>query len=356
MKHFYFLILPFVISVASAQDFDLKDLVGYTELSVQKFDAHIAKKSFKRDYFSPKENANSYTYFQTKKSKRGEAVKTISHQSVKDKTVVCYQTSSAGENANLKEQIRKAGFVHYSGRIKSNDKPLLFQKANFTITTSVEIKDSTSLYTVIVERKELPKAKEVVYAEDLAHFSSHEYLTAAFGERNVVKDVFYYSEKETNKCSVLFPNTNREVIFIWGDEDNYRTINFMMIGGGLLTKKSSDINHTIEHNVWRSNQGIYSGMSLQELQDLNGADLNFYGWHLEQAGMLAPRNSGHIDFKRVGIVLNCLNCSDRSFKSVNIVKSSEQLAEDRKIYVSTLIVIPEKEETAPATATAILTY
>lgn len=119
-----------------------------------------------------------------------------------------------------------------------------------------------------------------------------------------------------------------------------------------MTKRASDANRTVQHNLWRSNQGIYSGMSLQELQDLNGGDLNFYGWHLEQAGMLAPRNSGNINFKRVGIVLNCLNCTDRSYKSVNIVKSSEQLAEDRKIYVSTLIVIPEKEEAA----TAILTY
>lgn len=352
MKHFYFLILPFVFGMASAQDFDLKDLLGYTEYSVQKFDAHIAKKSFKRDYFSPKENATSYTYFQSKKSRKGEVVKTISHQAVKEKTYVGYQTSSATESAELKEQIRKAGFVHYTGKIKSSEKPLLFQKANFTITTSVEIKDSTTLYSFVVERKELPKAREVVYAEDLAHFSSHEYLAAAFGEQNVVKDIFYYSEKEINKCSVLFPNTNREVIFIWGDEDNYRTVNFMMMGGGLMTKRASDANRTVQHNLWRSNQGIYSGMSLQELQDLNGGDLNFYGWHLEQAGMLAPRNSGNINFKRVGIVLNCLNCIDRSYKSVNIVKSSEQLAEDRKIYVSTLIVIPEKEEAA----TAILTY
>jgi hypothetical protein len=50
-------------------------------------------------------------------------------------------------------------------------------------------------------------------------------------------------------------------------------------------------------------------------------------------------------------VLNCLNCNDRSYKPVNIVKSSDQLAQERKIYVSTLIIIPEKEEAA----TAILT-
>jgi len=348
MKHFYFLILPFVFGIANAQDFDLKDLVGYTEYSVSKFDAHIAKKSFKRDYFSPRESTTSYTYFQSKKSRKGQVIKTISHQAIKEKTLIGYQTSSEQESNGIKEQIRRAGFIHYAGKKVADSKPLLYQKDNYTITTSLEIKDSATLYSFVVERKDLPRAREVVFAEDLAHFNSHEYLVATFGEQHVVKDVFYYSETETNKCSVLYPNTNREVIFIWGDEVNYRTINFMMIGGGLMSKSATSANNTIEHNVWRSKQGIYSGMSLQELQELNGSDLSFYGWHLDQAGMLAPRNSGQIDFKKVGIVLNCLNCNDRSYKPVNIVKSSDQLAQERKIYVSTLIIIPEKEEAATA--------
>ncbi|HEY1114700.1 MAG TPA: hypothetical protein VGE66_14105, partial [Chitinophagaceae bacterium] len=66
---------------------------------------------------------------------------------------------------------------------------------------------------------------------------------------------------------------------------------------------------------------------------------------------LAPRNSGQIDFKKIGVVLNCLNCYDRSLNAVSIVKSSEQLAEQRKIYVSTMIIIPEKEEAATAIRT-----
>lgn len=351
MKHFYFLSLLLILTRANAQDFDLKDLLGYTEYSITKFDAHIAKKSFKRDYFSPKESSTSYTYFQSKKSKKGMATKTISFQAVKDRTFVGYQTSVPDESNTIKEQMRKAGFKQYAGKRQPSVKPLLFQKDNFTITTSVEIKDSTTLYTFWVERKQLPSSKEVFYAEDLAHFTSHEYLVTAFGERNVVKDVFYYSEKETNKCSVLYPNSNREVIFIWDDEENYRTIDFMMVGTGLMTKKSSELKHSIEHNTWRSNQGIYSGMSLQELQDLNGSDLSFYSWHLDQAGMLAPRNSGHIDFKKIGVVLDCLNCYDRSYQVMNIVKSSDQLAEQRKIYVATMIIIPEKEEAATAIRT-----
>lgn len=351
MKQFYFLSLLFIFSGAKAQDFDLKDLLGYTDYTVTKFDAHIAKKSFKRDYFSPKESSTSYTYFQAKKAKKGQAIKTISYQAVKDRTFIGYQTSVEEESKTIKEQMRKAGFRQYAGKRQPAEKPLLFQKDNYTVTTSIEIKDSTTLYTFWVERKALPSAREVAYAEDLAHFSSHEYLVSVFGERNVVKDVFYYSEKETNKCSVLYPNTNREVIFIWDDEENFRTIDFMMVGTGLMTKKSSELRHSIEHNTWRSNQGIYSGMSLQELQDLNGADLSFYSWHLDQAGMLAPRNSGQIDFKKIGVVLNCLNCYDRNLKAVNIVKSSEQLAEQRKIYVSTMIIIPEKEEAATAVRT-----
>ena len=88
MKKFYLLFLLFVVINASAQDFDLRDLIGYTEYSVQKFDAHIAKKSYKRDYYSPKETSTSYTYFQAKKSKKVQPVRTIAHQAIKDKTII----------------------------------------------------------------------------------------------------------------------------------------------------------------------------------------------------------------------------------------------------------------------------
>jgi hypothetical protein len=152
----------------------------------------------------------------------------------------------------------------------------VLQKDNFLVNTSIEIKDSTIFFTCLLERKELPKAKDIIYAEDLLSVSSHEHLCLLFGEANVKKDTFYYSPTEINKCSILFPNTNREVVFIWNDETNYRKTAFLVIGGNSKPNSSSNFNRPIEQNVWRSRQGVYSGMSLAELQNLNGKEVRFY--------------------------------------------------------------------------------
>lgn len=339
------LILILLPGLVSAQAFNWKDLVGFTDLSVQKFDAQVSKKDFKRDYFSPRETNNSYTYFQVKKSKKSDVNRSLLFQSAEQKTLVGYQTTSLTEFANLVGHMKHEGFKCYQPVDSVSSHPVLYQKENLLVYTSMEIKDTLTFYSLVIEKKNLSKSRDIIFAEDLLILDSHEYLVAVFGSQNVVKDVFYYTENETNKCSVLFPNTNREVIFIWDDEVNYRGIAFMAIGGGLLTKKDAGFNQPLEHNIWRSKQGIYSGMNLMELQELNGQDLNFYGWHLDQAGMLAPRNSGLIDFKRIGVVLSCLNCSDKQYW-VNVVKSSDALAENRKIYVSTIIILPEKERAA----------
>jgi hypothetical protein len=196
----------------------------------------------------------------------------------------------------------------------------------------------------LLERKELPKAKDIFFAEDLQSVSSHEYLCFLFGEANVAKDVFYYSATETNKCSILFPNTNSEVVFIWGDETNYRNPAFLMIGGNSKTNSSSNFNKAVEQNAWRSKQGVYPGMSLAELQNLNGKEVRFYSWDLEQGGMLVPKNTGQLDFDRLNIVLSCLNCNESGFQQVNTIASNKAVLENKKIYVSTMIILPEENK------------
>jgi hypothetical protein len=85
------------------------------------------------------------------------------------------------------------------------------------------------------------------------------------------------------------------------------------------------------------------------LQLLNESPINFYNWQMEQAGMLAPKNQGKLDFNKIGLVLNCLNCSESgNVRQASIINSESQLALDKKIYVSTIVILPEKEK--PATA------
>lgn len=337
------LVLLLWARLVQAQSFDLEDLVDFTNYSVQKFDAHIGKKSFKRDYDSPHESASNYSYFQVIQSKEGPVNRKISLQEHKDAPKLYYQTSSLKEYRDLKQEIKKAGFLSYD-TTETEDKVQLYQKGTFAINTSIKTIDSIPVYTLLIEKSKLPKAKEIAFAEDLLRFTSHECLAAFFGSGNVKKDIFHYTDTDINKCSVLFPNTNREVIFIWDDEVNYRKPAFLIVGGHLQTKGTAGYRFETVQNEWQTKQGIYSGMQLQELQKLNAGQINLYGWNTDRPGVLAP-TGGAIDFSRLSLVFNCLNCTEKGLQqTTNIISSGNALADDRKIYISSLIILPEKEK------------
>lgn len=157
------------------------------------------------------------------------------------------------------------------------------------------------------------------------------------------RDLFYFSEKEVAHCSVLYPNTSMQVIFIWKDEENLRDLAFLLIGGQLQVQSSISYHKQVEQNVWQSRQGIYSGMSLRELQRLNGKSINIWGWQSDQPGMVAENNTGAINFKEVSLVMNCLDCNEDAFYSNNeLLNSDNVLREGRRVYIASIIMLPKK--------------
>ena len=96
--------------------------------------------------------------------------------------------------------------------------------------------------------------REIVFAEDLLTLDSHEFLVAAFGKGNVKEDWFYFTAENRKKCSVIFPNTSRQAIFIWEDEDNRREISFILIGEQMGNEKGNQTavmlsDHHLNHHL-----------------------------------------------------------------------------------------------------------
>jgi len=60
-----------------------------------------------------------------------------------------------------------------------------------------------------------------------------------FGEKNVKKDGYYFSEKELRKCSVLFANTSQQAVFIWEDQINLRESLLCSYSGILPTQSTA---------------------------------------------------------------------------------------------------------------------
>jgi len=326
------LLLFFLLS--KAQQMDLKDLIELLDVPSNKIDNQLYKKGFKRSGYVPPTEEALVSFMRIKKDKPDPQYYWVAS----DKKFV-YETPSLDEFVDIKNDIRAAGF--FTPGTDSASQCLVYQKKVITIETTTRTVDGVQYYVIRCSKKELPQKKAVLFAEDLLILDSHQYLNEMFGKENVKADVFYFSEDDSARCSVVFPDTNKEAIVLWKDAVNLRYIDMVIIGG---TLRPADVrSKMVSFNTWRSIQGAYCGMSLKELVMLNQAPIRFYNWHTESSGYLAPKNKGNLDFKTLGVVLSCMNCQFTKVSDATIIDSELALAQQQKVFVTTLVIIPERK-------------
>jgi len=344
MKEFYFLIFLFFSFSAKAQkqSIGLSTLVEYAAIQADKFDAYIMKKGFKPFDGDGLIQYDNYAYQKISKDKACHRI--LGRTDKQDTARLLFYTNSESEFISLKEELIKNNFFHpKDSSIGENAFPT-YQKGNLTINLDVVKDEVGKWYSIKIERKTLPTAASIRYAEDLLQLNSHENLVAVFGAHNVKRDVFYFSEKELNKCTILFPNTSVQVIFIWEDEINNRNISFLVLGGQTRNSPTVIYNGN-EFHKWRSVQGVYLGMTLKELQELNGKDLDFYGWETDQPGHVKSANAGNLNLKSLGLQLSCLDCyGDAIYTKNDIINSQSVLKTNSRALVSTMIILPGKNK------------
>lgn len=254
-------------------------------------------------------------------------------------------TSSFDEYLDGQNRLKQAGFFYINSKdtvSNSKDTSLmtaeLFQKRNITVQASSGVTDDETVHTFLLQKKELPNPDNIRYAEDLLKFDSHEHLVSVFGENNVKKDFYFFSEKELKNCSVLFGNSNRQVVFIWDDENNLNKLSFIMISGVLPTASTIEYDGNISQNAWTLKNGIYSGMRVKNLLELNENDFKFYGIDSEFSLMVEPVKTGNIDFKKIGIVLNCFNCNGPVLLNKPKVSATDAVDNSLALYVSYIMI------------------
>ena len=280
---------------SNAQQMDLKDLIELLDVPSNKIDNQLYKKGFKRSGYVPPSEEALVSFMRMKKDKSDPQYYWVAS----DKKFV-YETPSVDEFVTLKTEIKAAGF--FTPGTDTSSQCLVYQKKVITIETTTRMVEGVKYYVIKASKKELPQKKAVLFAEDLLILDSHQYLAEMFGKENVKADVFYFSEDDSARCSVVFPGTNKEAIVLWKDAVNLRYIDMVIIGGSL--RPNATPASVVSFNTWRSIQGPYCGMSLKELVMLNQAPVRFYNWHTESSGCLLLSNKGNIDFKRLGLVLS----------------------------------------------------
>jgi hypothetical protein len=341
----FFLLLLYCLPV-KAQVFSAGDFTGMASLTKGKLDNFIAKQGFVSngsDMVKDTVIANYIFVNRNKKELPDSTERFLSHFILKNDFKISYKTTSETEAHKLKSSLFSYRSFRKSVWTMNADSSLFFQKGDITILITKKIENHLENYYFILTKKYLPAARDVQYAEDLLVFNSHENLEYVFGKENVKKDVYYFSENQVNKCSVLYPNTSRQVIFLWEDETNNYKLSSILIGGTLRVKSALNFNEYLGPNVWALKNGIHSGMSLQELQLLNGGSFKFYGFNSSYSGIVVPENKGNIDFKKNGVMLTCLNCNDAAFLKHDIIDASEAIEDNRKLYVFTIFLLPAKD-------------
>lgn len=349
MRGFLFTIAAFVLANnVYGQGFSAKDVLFASSLSTKKLDAYLNKKHFV-PAGSRSQNGTLVNIYspkpEKKKKKKGKdtlninpITRTLEWSQLKDNFSFTYLTSLKDEFDENVKILKEAGF--FCGNEKDSV-AVLFQRRNVTVQARV-IKEPTgdTLYSLFYQQHEVPLPETIQVAEDLLQFNSHEFLLSVFGEKNVIKDLYYFSEKEFSKCSVLFPKTSRQAVFIWEDENNLCKPAYLLIGGNTNNASSVSYDGVIDENVWHSKDGIYSGMSLNSLIRLNGNNFKFYGKNSKFPYMIVPENNGTLNFKKSRVVLGCLNPTGSSLLNNSTISAEDIISDNLGLYVFMIMLMP----------------
>ena len=333
---------PFV-GRSQDQSINMDDLVTLSSLSSKNFDNYLSKKGFPVKRRSLTENYMGYTFYESRISMNPDSTpitRTIDWYKKNDTWCIAFHTTSEREYIHGRNELKTMNF--FSGtRDTSLVCPLVFQKKTVSVETMKGEEEDGAVYTFLVKKKELPDPGKVQYADDLLRFDSHEYLASFFGDQNVKKDIFYLSETEYRNCSVLFPNSSQQVVFIWDDANDFRKILFVQISGTISAASTAMFNGGISQNRWTLRNGIYSGMMIKDLLDLNANDFTFYGPNSEYSLMVEPKNTGKINFKRIGVRLTCFNCTGSGIMNRFEVSAEDAIQNNLALHVSSIMISPQ---------------
>lgn len=331
----------FLLAVSQGQALSVDELFNLGSVAVNKIDTWLSRKGFG---VAGKGNLDDtmvklYDYRRTRHFQEVDSItRSLKLTTVKDEGFATYTTASRNEYESILIKLKADNFIGLEP--DSANAPQFFQHNDLTVQTYVATEDSITNYSLQFYKKKFPGARDIHFAEDLLTFTSHEYLVYYFGQKNVKKDIYFFAGNDLAKCSVLFINTNRQVVFIWGDQQNRCKVASILLGGQQNLKSTQESESYVRENAWVLRSGVRPGMSLPELRKLNQNDFWFYGGNSNNTGCIIPNDNCKLDFKREEIVLSCLNCNDEKFTTARMVNSDESIREGKILFVLSVVLYP----------------
>lgn len=317
----------------------VKDLLTLSSISPRNIESFLDKKGFVPGNTTVCDGVPVRTYLEKNNNRSAGVSRSI--DLYKKGNTFCYtlKTTSADEYTEGRSILKNAGFFY--DKDTSRDNALIFKKGSITVRANAGATDENSTeYHFVLQKKEFPDPGSIQFAEDLLKFESHEHLAHFFGADNVKQDIYYLSANEPVNCTVLFPNSSRQVVFIWEDDKNLYKISFAMISGVLHTASTVQYEGNFSQNKWQLRNGIYLGMRIKDLLELNANDFTFYGRQSDYSFLIVPEKTRYIDFKKVGVMLDCFDCYTSQVLNTEKVSAAAAADKDLALYVSCIMISP----------------
>lgn len=345
-----FLLITFFINAlinVHGQHFSTDEMLEMLSLPYSKLEASIQKNGYAQ-YNSYKEGDTLFKLYRVrKKLPQKDSVFSnclISAGTFKGENIFIYQTTRTEDFFEIKKALEHKKFSSAQITSDSLSYSYLFQQKAITVSSNTFQEDTLLYYSFRFHKKKLPSIQSIRFAEDLLQFNTHEYLAAVFGDNKLQKDLYYFSESEVNKCTILFPRTPLQAVFIWKDELHLSGLSAIMIGGQTDLKMTMDQRKEsmVGENQWKFQNGVYIGMSLEQLRTMNRNNFEFYAANSKYTGLVKSGLAGTIDFIKHNYVLACLNCKDsNSFRQQEIMNADEARHKDLIFFLLSVVLLPE---------------
>ncbi|MDQ2753098.1 MAG: hypothetical protein M3R72_08760, partial [Bacteroidota bacterium] len=249
------LLLVSAIATSFGQSFTVRDLLEMSNTPSNNITNFMTKNGFALDYNNPANDTLQASYIAgAKRGKRYKGpLKSIDYYSKDNSRFFLLHTLSYDDFIDGEKSLIRSSFRFDKAKDINKDSSIVFQKQNVSILAFKETEDSVVEYTFKLQQKKIPDS--VIYAEDLLQFDSNEFLVSYFGQKNVTQDLYYFSEKELKKCSVLFSGTPFQAAFVWGDEDNLSHLAYIIVSNVLPTKRGQQNGVADRDNAWKFTNG-----------------------------------------------------------------------------------------------------
>ncbi|MDN3595707.1 hypothetical protein [Zunongwangia endophytica] len=155
--------------------------------------------------------------------------------------------------------------------------------------------------------------------ESLQH-KTYEQVLSMYSDANPEEGVGGIEEGEERPYTVLYPDTENEILITWKDE----------------SKTSIFEIKYAEDGKWKSANGIKVGTTYDELTKINGKEVKFYGFGWDYSGAV-DWNGGKLEDSNIRVFLNPEGEIADKFYGDRMIDASPEEIEALNLKVSTIM-------------------